>query len=85
MSKFLNFNNLITTSIIKGVYLLGALAITIISFLGMTQDMSGSVFAGLLGLVLGNLMWRVFCENIIVLFSIHDTLSSIDNSIKDSS
>lgn len=81
MSKFLNFNKLITTSIIKVVYLIGILAVTIGGFVGMAQGGAGSVIAGLLILTLGNLMWRVFCENIIVLFNIHDTLSSIDDSI----
>jgi len=81
VNKFFNFNKLITTSIIKGLYLLGALAITIGSFVAMAQGEPGSISAGLLGLTLGNLMWRVFCENIIVLFNIHDTLSSINDSI----
>ena len=80
MNKFLNFDNLITTNIIKVVYLLGVLVITIGSFVGMAQGGSG-VLAGLLGVILGNLIWRVVCENIIVLFDIHDTLSSIDDSI----
>ena len=80
MNKFLNFDNLITTNIIKVVYLLGVLVITIGSFVGMAQGGSG-VLGGLLGVILGNLIWRVVCENIIVLFDIHDTLSAIDDSI----
>ena len=80
MTEYFNFNKLVTTSIIKGVYLLGAFVITIASFVGMAQGGSG-VLAGLIGVILGNLIWRVVCENIIVLFDIHDILSSIDDSI----
>ena len=83
MNSFLNFNKLITTSIIKVVYLIGVLVVTIGSFVGMAQGDTNSVLAGLLGLTLGNLIWRVFCENIIVLFNIHDTLSSIKDSLKE--
>lgn len=84
MNKFLNFDNLITTNIIKTIYLIGVFVITIGGIVMMAQGGSGAAFVliGLLGIILGNLLWRVFCENIIVLFNIHDNLSSINDSIE---
>jgi len=37
--------------------------------------------SGLLAVV-GNLLWRLACERVIVLFSIHERLASIDRSLK---
>lgn len=35
--------------------------------------------SGLATIVVGTLVWRVFCEGLIVMFRISDTLTSIDN------
>lgn len=37
--------------------------------------------AGVLAIV-GNLLWRLVCEQVILLFSIHERLVSIDRSLK---
>jgi hypothetical protein len=42
----------------------------------------GNFWTGLLIIVVGNLIWRVVCESIILLFSIHEILASIEKRIK---
>ena len=44
----------------------------------LEQGLPFGVVTGLLGLTFGNLFWRVSCEAFILLFSIHETLNSID-------
>lgn len=77
-ANFLGFKSFITTRFIKGIYLLGALAITIGGIVSMGR---GAGLGGFFGLIIGNIVWRVICENLIVLFDIHDTLASIDDSL----
>ena len=42
---------------------------------------SGGVLAGLAVLIFGNLGWRLLCEAIIVVFSIHERLISVDSKL----
>ena len=86
---FLNFKMFITTTFMKIIYIIGALIITlgslvlmvgfsIPSYYGLSIG-AGGVIAGLAVLIFGNLGWRLLCEAIIVVFSIHDRLVSIDS------
>ena len=87
---FLNFKMFITTTFMKIIYIIGAILITLGSFVLMVGFSmpslyyglslgSGGILAGLAMLIFGNLGWRLLCEAIIVIFSIHDKLVSIDN------
>ena len=87
--EFLDFRKFITVTFMKIIYIVVALIITIAGFwmmvagsvtpiYGVSMGVSG-VIGGILMLTLGNLGWRLFCESIVVIFSIHDRLVSIDN------
>ena len=87
--EFLDFRKFITVTFMKIIYIVVALIITIAGFwmmvagsvtpfYGVSIGVSG-VIGGILVLTLGNLGWRLFCESIVVIFSIHDRLISIDN------
>ena len=88
VADFFTFRMFITRPFIKVIYVLGALAITIVSILMMfskasTYSGGSPVVTGLLMLVLGNLMWRIWCEAAIIFFSMYDVLKSVDDSLKE--
>ena len=83
MKDFLNFNRMITGDIIKYVFwaLAGITAlIGIFGFLGgLLAGEFGAALGGLLVAVLGPILIRIYCELMIILFKIHETLVAIKN------
>ena len=83
MKDFLNFNRMITGDIIKYVFwaLAGITAlIGIFGFLGgLVAGEFGAALGGLLVAVLGPILIRIYCELMIILFKIHETLVAIKN------
>jgi len=82
-SNFVNFRKLLMFSIIKYVYILGALGVTVFGLKTMFTRSSyyqifGGFWAGLAILILGNLAWRLVSETIIVLFRIAEGVSNIE-------
>ncbi len=91
MSDYFSFQKCITSSFVKASYFLGFLALTaggigFAAWAGMRlyeasipRALGWYYVAGGLGILLvGNLVWRVFCEIWIVLFNIHARLVSLD-------
>ena len=91
MSDYFSFQKCITSPFVKAVYLLGFLALTAggIGLAGwaamrlyvasIPRGLGWYYVAGGVGILLvGNLVWRVFCEIWIVLFNIHARLVSLD-------
>ena len=84
LNKFLNFDKMVTPTIIKvlfwigvGISVLGGL-INIIR--GATSQYFGSglmVLTGILMIVLGPILIRVYCEILIVLFKMHEALQKL--------
>ena len=87
-SGFWSFKKMISTTLIKILYVLGMIGINITGIImlvrasNMRYGTTGMVLTGLAIIVLGNLLWRIICEGWILLFIIHDTLVSIENKIK---
>ncbi|ANB02666.1 DUF4282 domain-containing protein [Ectothiorhodospira sp. BSL-9] len=74
MNDYLLFRKMITPPFIHIIFWIGLAAIVI----GALGTMFGqSFFGGLMMLVLGVVFWRVGCELMLVLFSIHDRLTEI--------
>jgi hypothetical protein len=73
MDDFLAFRKMITPMIIQIIFWVGVVASVIIG-LGM---MGYSFLTGLVVLVIGPLVVRIYCELLILLFRIHDTLKEI--------
>jgi hypothetical protein len=82
---------MITVSFVRGLYIVGFVALTSASIaliVWASLALDGARIDRALGwryvaigagsLIIGNLVWRVFCEIWIVLFNIHDRLVSID-------
>jgi len=91
-SEFIFFKKFITPAFITIIYLLGALFITIASIVligagasvGSSYGVDGggmAVLWGFLMLILGNIMWRIWCEYLIVQFRMYDALVSIDHKL----
>ena len=83
MKEFLHFDRMITGDIIKYVYwVLAGLSILtgVFSFLGaLVSGEIGVAFLALILIVLGPILIRIYCELMIVLFKIHETLVAIKN------
>lgn len=91
IKRFLTFDRLIATTLIKILYWIGLISIAIFvvvamfgGLIGMTQDFATGfaafVGAPLLGALL-LLFWRFAMEVYIVIFSIHDRLGEIRDKI----
>ena len=87
---YFSFERMITPAFVKVVYFIGFVALTVAGvalavWAGMqlndaTIDRSLGwryVAAGVAAVVVGNIVWRVFCELWVVLFGIHSELISI--------
>ena len=94
MGAYFSFERMITTSFVKVVYFLGFLAITaagvaLAVWAGMQLNdaridrMLGwrYVAAGVGLVVIGNVVWRVFCELWVVLFELHAELVSVRHAL----
>ncbi|MCC5996060.1 MAG: DUF4282 domain-containing protein [Oceanicaulis sp.] len=91
IKRFLSFDQLIATTLIKILYWIGLIGIAagvLFSMIGgmvaMTQDFAAG-FAAFVGApivgVIGLLFWRFVMEVYIVIFSIHDRLGEIRDKI----
>jgi len=80
MNDFLHFDKMITPTIIKIIYWIG-LGVSVLIGLMVLFSGRGTFFFGLVLLVLGPLFTRVYCELLIVIFKIHETLANINNKL----
>ncbi len=87
-NSFLSFDKMISQSLIKFIYVLGAIFITLFGVLrlfGIIPGIGGAfvgILTGLVVIIFGNLMWRVTCEIWILFFSMHDKLVKIEDNTK---
>ena len=95
---YFSFRKFISPTLIKIIYVLGAIFITIGGIVAMAspaaqittgyaapvvQSSQGlNIVLGLFAIFFGNLMWRVICESWIVLFNMRDLLASIEKESK---
>lgn len=91
MKDFLAFRLMISAGLIKVVYPIGAIGIVILVVLLLGYRPKDSFFAAfppmawsdaLLILFFGNIGWRIFCEQMILLFSIHESLNRSGGNAK---
>jgi len=88
MSGYLAFKRFITPTFIMVIYILGALAVTILSFLimlggaftvqGFSMGGGIAILVGVLMLIFGNLAWRILCEYWVVQFRIYEEIASLN-------
>ena len=82
---WLSFDKMIAPIIIKILFWIGSVAfviygiVTIINSFRMSHGAVIAFFGGLLIMILGPIMVRVWCEILIVIFKIHDSLVELKN------
>jgi len=84
---YFSFNKMITVSLIKIIYTVVTIAITISGILMINKGMGANgddlnIISGISTIIAGNLVWRLFCEFWILFFSLHETTVSILNELK---
>jgi hypothetical protein len=87
-TRFLGFDIMITPMIMKVLYVIGSIGIVLfmlfIMFSGFAVSFGAGVlgfFGGLLGGILGLVFYRIFCEQILLFFTMNDKLKEIrDNT-----
>lgn len=95
LKKFISFENMITPTIIKILFWVGigvsgiSAIITFFTGIAMMFDRYSSGFGGFIIMLssiivfaLGILFSRIYCELLIVIFKIHESLASINNKMK---
>jgi len=88
-ANFFSFRKMFSLTLIKIIYVLGMLSVTIsgiVMVIGSASYINNNPVPFLIGIaiiILGNLIWRILCEGWILLFSVHEQLVNIaETSIK---
>ncbi|MBN2794747.1 MAG: DUF4282 domain-containing protein [Clostridia bacterium] len=79
---FFSFRTMISSKLLKLMYVLGMIAITLGTAYAVMEDLSPNIWFTLGGFVISQLIWRVTCEGFILFFSINDILASIERELK---
>jgi len=87
---YFSFQYMVSGGLIKILYVLGILFITIAGIVvivkGTTmyvgRGANETMLYGAAVVILGNLIWRIFCEIWIIIFSLHETTVSILDELK---
>lgn len=74
MNDYLTFNKFITPVIIQILFWLGLAGLVILGLLGIASGRSEGALTGLLTILLGPIIWRVYMEILLVMFKIHEEL-----------
>lgn len=84
---FFSFRWMVSGTLMKVIYVIGMAGVTfwgLIMILEGTQSNwggGGLILLGLAIIVFGNLWWRIACEFSVLLFSMHEILGSIEQSL----
>lgn len=90
MGDFLAFRRMITPIIIQIVFWIGIIGMLVLGIWAIVDGVSsesdtGGVIGGVLILIFGPIIWRVFCEILILTFRIIETLADVRSIIKEKS
>jgi len=91
LKEFFSFRKMISTEVIKDTYIVGMVILILGGIIIMfnppgSNEVIGNInpiWAGIVVIVAGNVLWRVLCECLILFFSIHEVLISIERELKD--
>ena len=88
VSRFMNFDKLIATGLIKIFYWIGIILIALGTLVGMFSGFSQGFVTGLgmlilapIGGIIGIIFWRFLCEVYIVVFGMYDRLGNIQDGL----
>ena len=80
MNEYLSFKKMITPLIIQIAFWIGVVVTVVMGFVTMGQE---GFLQGLLLIIVGPIVVRIYCELIIIIFSINDTLRETHKLLKD--
>lgn len=89
MDRYFNFRTLISVTIIKILYVLGVLGILIGAVIGLRETARFlplgilEILMVFLLIIIAELLWRLICEQWIVLFRIHESVESIEWTMRE--
>ena len=79
MGDYLTFRKMITPIIIQIVFWIGAVVIFIMGIVTIANGGSEYIISGLVIMFFGPILWRVYCELLILMFRINETVTDIKN------
>lgn len=89
LNTFMNFDKLIGTKLIKGLYFLGLIGIVLFGILGVLGGFMamgqgfltglGAILAAAIGTIIGIVFWRFMCELYLLFFRLSDDIRDIKN------
>jgi hypothetical protein len=82
MGEYLTFNKMITPVVIQIIFWVGAVVIVLFGLFGLFSGGFMGFIGGLLTIILGPIVLRVYCEIIIVFFRVLDALHEITANTK---
>jgi Domain of unknown function (DUF4282) len=83
IGSFLSFRYMITPALVQVIYVLVAIIIVIARILTMVNDAPGQgPIPGLLIIIFGNLIWRVYMELVMLFFRINEGIRNIDRNTR---
>jgi len=83
LGTFLNFQYMITPVLVQGIYILVAVIITIIGLIAMFGGGQGAgLLGGLVIIILGNLIWRVYMEIVMLFFRINEGIQRVEQNTR---
>ena len=87
MEDFLKFKKMVTSIIIQILFWIGVISCVIAGIVGIAVGVTShsggtTVLKGISWLVLGPIGVRIYCEILIVIFSINGTLTDLKNLLK---
>lgn len=87
IGDYLKFNKMITPVFIQALFWVGVALIVLFGLIGIiTSLVNGaflSAFLSLLMMLAGPIVWRIYCELLIVMFKINGHLNEIKNTLKE--
>ena len=81
--SFLNFDFMITPTIMKIIYIVGSVIIAIIALFGLFSGQTLLAVASIFGGAFSLVMFRMLCEINMLFFKMHDTIKQIQNNTSE--
>lgn len=79
-NEFISFDKMLTPTLIKILFWIGV-AISVLFGLSLMFEGDFAVILGLLVIIVGPLITRIYCELLIVFFKIHESLTNLNKKV----
>jgi len=84
IARYLAFRKFVSLTLIKVIHAIGAIGVlagsVALIVIGVIEGSKEKIALGVALLTAGSLVWRVLCEALIIVFSIHEHLAAVEKS-----